>query len=79
MHVTQSKNTRKLVETSSEVTHSNMAKTVMEVPSIINNERDIKSTGVSFDDTWKSRGWQAKKRLIAVIAQKTGETKNNLP
>ena len=51
----------------------------MEVPSISNNEGDIKITGVSFDCTWKSRGWQAKERFIAVITQKTEKTKNNLP
>ena len=40
-----------------------------EVHSISNNNSDIKSTGVSFDCTWNSRGWQA----VASIAQKTGK------
>ena len=80
-HVTQAKNIEKLVEISSEVTDSNMEMAAKEVRSISNNNRDIKSTGVSFDCTWNSRGWQDKETVAAAIAQKTRkimDEKNNL-
>ena len=47
-HVTQAKNTEKLVETSSEVTNSNMETATKELLSINKNNSDIKSTGVRF-------------------------------
>ena len=47
-----------------------------EVHSIRKNNKDIKSTGVSFDCTWNNRGWQAKEGVVAVIAQKTGKIIN---
>ena len=33
-----------------------------EVHSISNNNREFKSTGVSCDSTWNSRGWQSKEK-----------------
>ena len=65
-----SKNTKKLVETSSEVTVSNMEMAAKEVHSINNNNSDMKSTGVSFDCTQNSRGWQAKEGIVAAITTK---------
>ena len=77
-HETQAKDTEKLVETSSEVTDSNMETAAKEVPSISNINSDIKSTGVSFDCTWNSREWKAKEGVVASIAQKTGKIINIL-
>ena len=48
-----------------------MEMAVKEVHSISNNNRDIKPTGVTFDCTWNSRGWQAKEGFGAAIAQNT--------
>ena len=62
-----------LVETSSEVTDGNVEMAAKEVRSISNNNRDIKSTSFSFHCTWNSRGWKAKERFAAAIAQKTGK------
>ena len=80
-HATQAKNTEKLVEESNEVTDSNMEMVAKEVHSLSNNNSDIKATDVSFDSTWRSRGWQAIERDIAAITQKTGKiidsVKNN--
>ena len=53
-----------------------MEMAVKEVHSISNNNRDIKSAGVSSDCTWNSRGWQAKEGVGATIAQKTGKIIN---
>ena len=47
-----------------------MEMTAKEVRSVSHNNRDIKSTGVSFGGTWNSRGWQAKEGVVSAIAQK---------
>ena len=41
-----------------------MEMTAKEVHSVSHNNRDIKSTGVSFGCTWNSRGWQAKDGVV---------------
>ena len=43
------------------------------VYSFSNKNSDIKPTGLSVDCTWNSRGWQAKDRVAAAIAQKNGK------
>ena len=60
------KNSEKIVKKSSEVTDSNMEMAAKETHSIKNSHIDIKSKGVSFDGTWKNRGWQAKAGVIPV-------------
>lgn len=54
-HVTQAKNTEQLVEISSEVTDSNMKIIPEEVYSISKKDREINSTGVSFNCIQNSR------------------------
>ena len=72
-HVTWSKNTEKLVETSSEVTDSNMEMAAKEVLSISKNNGGIKSTGISIECICNSRGWQATKGVAAAIAGRLGK------
>ena len=44
-----------------------------ETHSISNNNRDIKSAGVSFDYARNSKEWHAKEGVAAIIAQKFGK------
>ena len=67
------KYTKRLVETSSEVTDSNMEMNAKEAHSTSYNNGDVKSTCVSFDCTWNSCGWQAKEGVAADIALKTSK------
>ena len=71
IHVTQAKNTEKLVETCSEVADSNMKMAAKKVHSFNSNNSDVKSTGLKFDWTMSSRGWQAKEGVGAAITQKS--------
>ena len=48
---TCAKNTKQLLETSTEITDSNLERAAKEVRSITNNNRDIKYTGISFEYT----------------------------
>ena len=72
-HITQDKNIKKLIETSTEVTGSNIEMAAKEAHSISNNKRDISPTCVGFDCIWNSRGWQAKERVVAVILRMLGK------
>ena len=71
IHVTWATNTEQSLETSSEVTDSNLEMAAKQVHSITNNKRDNKFTGAISDRTWDRRGWQAKEGAVTTIAKKT--------
>ena len=72
-HITQEKNIKKLIETSTEVTDSSIEMAAKEAHSISNNERDINPTFVGFDCIQNSRGWQTKERVVAVVLRRLGK------
>ena len=71
IHVTWATITEQLLETSSEVTDSNLEMAAKQVHSITNNKRDNKFTGAISDRTWDRRRWQSKEGAVTTIAKKT--------
>ena len=55
------------------ISEKNMKEAADEVHGRSTENKDVKSTGVSFDCSWNSRGWQAKEGVVAAIAQDTGK------
>lgn len=75
---TWTKYTAEMCDKIQSVTSRNMKQAAEEVHRLtfINTGKtptDVVSTGVSFDSSWNSRGWQTKQGVVAAIAQNTGK------
>ena len=70
---TWAKTTGNLLSVTNAVVEKNMKNAANEIRMKNTEQSEIKSTVVSFDCSWNSRGWQAKEGVVAGIAQTTGK------